>query len=160
MLMGGHINMKDIFLSVLDMGIAGGWVILAVLAFRMLLMRVPKKYVCLLWVPAGLRLVLPWRIASPVSMFNLIRPGAAEVTKYGTEVQKFIPGDIGMAQDPQISIGIPAADAVLSGSLPDATPMVSMNPMQLWEAFGTAVWCAGMAVMAGLALVQVFQAYQ
>jgi len=146
--------MKEIFLSVLDMGIAGGWVILAVLAVRMLLARVPRKFVCLLWVPAGLRLVLPWRVSSPVSLFNLIRPGASEVTKYGTEVQKFIPGDIGMAQDPQISIGIPAADAVLSGSLPDATPAVSMNPMQFWELFGTAVWCAGMAVMAVWALVQ------
>lgn len=146
--------MKEIFLSVLDMGVAGGWVILAVLVCRMLLVRVPKKYACLLWIPAGLRLVLPWRVSSPLSLFNLIRPGAAEVTKYGTEVQKFIPGDIGMAREPQISIGIPAADAVLSGSLPDATPMNSMNPMQFWEAFGTAVWCAGMAVMVVLALVQ------
>jgi len=149
--------MKEIFLTILDMGVAGGWVILAVLLVRMLLGRVPKKYACLFWIPAGLRLVVPWKIASPVSLFNLIRPGASEVTKYGTEVQKFIPGNIGMMADPQISIGIPAADAVLSGSLPDVTPMVSMNPMQLWEAFGTVVWCAGMAVMAGLALVQVFR---
>ncbi len=146
--------MKEIFLSVLDMGVAGGWVILAVLVCRMLLVRIPRRYACLLWIPAGLRLVLPWRVSSPLSLFNLIRPGAAEVTKYGTEVQKFIPGDIGMAREPQISIGIPAADAVLSGSLPDATPMNSMNPMQFWEAFGTAVWCAGMAVMVVMALVQ------
>ncbi|MBQ8400903.1 MAG: M56 family metallopeptidase, partial [Clostridia bacterium] len=146
--------MVEIFLSILNMSVAGGWVILAVLAVRLLLGRAPKKITCLVWIPAGLRLLVPWSVASPVSLFNLVRPAAAEVTEYGTRVQKFIPGDIGMAADPQISIGIPAADTVLSGSLPDPDPMTSMNPMQFWEAAGAVLWCAGMTVMLTWAVVQ------
>ena len=44
--------------------IQGGIVILAVTALRLVLKQAPKRTICLLWLLAGLRLLLPFQIES------------------------------------------------------------------------------------------------
>ena len=60
--------MDKLFLNVLTTGIHGSIVILAVLLLRLLLKRAPKKYICLLWMLAGIRLLLPVPIESAYSL--------------------------------------------------------------------------------------------
>ncbi|MFR3290270.1 MAG: hypothetical protein ACLTSG_08430 [Lachnospiraceae bacterium] len=50
------------------MSIAAGWLILAVIALRLLLRRAPKRFRLLLWAVVGLRLALPWSIESALSL--------------------------------------------------------------------------------------------
>ena len=46
----------------------GSILILAVLVIRLVLWKTPKKYICLLWLLAGIRLLLPIEIRSDLSL--------------------------------------------------------------------------------------------
>lgn len=54
--------------GLLTAGFQGSVVILAVLLLRLVLRKTPKKYICLLWLLAGLRLLLPIQIRSDLSL--------------------------------------------------------------------------------------------
>ncbi len=66
-----------------EMSIAGGAVILAVTAIRALALdRLPKRTFLVLWTVAVLRLLVPVRVPSPVSVYRLFdqaRPAAVEI---------------------------------------------------------------------------------
>ncbi len=53
----GHL--EEILASVLEMGYAATWVILAVLLLRVILQRMPKKYSYMLWAIPAVRLLIP-----------------------------------------------------------------------------------------------------
>lgn len=75
----------QIFLTILNMGMTASVVIVAVLVARGLMSRLPKKYLYMMWLIVGIRLVCPVMIASPLSVFNL--PGIAHEAAW-------IPADI------------------------------------------------------------------
>ena len=60
--------MDRIFAAVLRASIWANWLVLAVLALRLLLRRAPKGFVCLLWGLVALRLLFPIFIQSPASL--------------------------------------------------------------------------------------------
>lgn len=60
--------MDVIFLKLLNMGIAAGWLILAVLLLRLLLRKAPKWIHCLLWGIVAFRLLCPFSIESAWSL--------------------------------------------------------------------------------------------
>ena len=60
--------MTEVFYAILKASFQGSIVILAVLALRCLLKKAPKSLFCLLWLLAGLRLVLPFEIQSRLSL--------------------------------------------------------------------------------------------
>ena len=51
--------MEALFLQVLEMSLTASYVILAVLAVRLLLKKAPRKYSYLLWSVVGFRLCCP-----------------------------------------------------------------------------------------------------
>ena len=68
--------MTDIFLKSVNMGIAAGWLVLAVMILRLLLRRAPRQLMFALWGIAALRLVMPVSIQS---IFSLI-PSAETIS--------------------------------------------------------------------------------
>jgi len=60
--------MTEAFYAILKASFQGSIVILAVMMLRLLLKRAPKEMFCLLWLLAGLRLVLPFEIQSSLSL--------------------------------------------------------------------------------------------
>ena len=60
--------MKDIFFKVLELSLSGSILIGAVLLLRLILRKAPRWILCLLWLLAGLRLILPFEIPSPYSV--------------------------------------------------------------------------------------------
>lgn len=60
--------MTELFDAILKASFQGSIVILAVLALRLLLKNAPKTVFCLLWLLAGLRLVMLFEIQSPFSL--------------------------------------------------------------------------------------------
>ena len=54
--------------NLLTASIHGSVVILAVILLRLLLWKTPKKYICLLWLLAGIRLLMPIEIRSDLSL--------------------------------------------------------------------------------------------
>lgn len=66
----------QIFTQILNMGITASVVIAVVILIRAVMHRMPKKYLYMLWVIVGIRLICPVAVSSPVSLFNMIGQGA------------------------------------------------------------------------------------
>ncbi len=128
--------MEGIFLKLLNMSIAAGWLILAVVLFRFLLQRAPKFFRCILWALVGFRLMVP---VSFESMLSVI-PSVETVSP-----------DLLYSDAPRIHSGISvlnqAVNPVISQSLTPA-PGASVNPMQILIFFASLIWVAGVALMA------------
>ena len=139
--------LENVFLTVLNMSLTGSYVIAAILLVRWLLKRAPKKCSFLLWAVVGFRLICPVSFAA---VFSLFRPLDLPVQNAALTS---VPQDIGYHLQPQVAVGIPAVSQAVSGSLPAATPMVSVNPMQIWIFLGTNLWCLGIVVLLVYAII-------
>ena len=122
--------MLNIFLKLLNMSIAASWLVLAVLAVRLLFPKMPKWIRCLLWGVVALRLVMPFAVTSPISLIP-----SAEV----------IPQSITVSQTPAIYSGIPAVNNAIN-------PLFTLHevpPQQLGSVLSalSLIWLAGVAIL-------------
>ena len=140
--------MEHLFITVLNMSITGSYVILVILLFRLLLRNAPKKYAYLLWLAAAFRLVCPASFISGWSFLHLRGFDMSKAQQTGVHILSYVPQEIGMAANPEISIGLPAVNRLINDSLPAATPYYSANPMQIWLFIFACIWIIGMAVLA------------
>ena len=63
--------MSEFISTILNMSLTGSIVILVVLAARLLMRKLPKKYLYLLWAVVGFRLLCPVTLESSLSIFNI-----------------------------------------------------------------------------------------
>lgn len=153
---------ESLFLKILNMSLTASYIIAAVLIVRLLLKRAPKKYSYALWAVAGFRLVCPVSFKSVISIFSL-RPFALQVEETASSAGAaatqivHIPENIEFMAQPEIYTGLEAVNAVVNDSLPAATPMYSVNPIQIWIFFGMLLWCLGIAVLLCLSLVSLIK---
>ena len=134
--------MSGIFLKLLNLSISASWLVLTVLALRMVLRRAPKWVNVLLWGMVALRLVLPFSIESALSLI----PSAETVSP---EVVQFDPA-------PTITSGVTIIDNAVNPSLSEsfaAAPLASVNPLYVWTYLAGWVWLIGLAAMLLYALV-------
>lgn len=66
--------MKTLFVKLLSTGFSAGWLILAILLLRVLLKRVPRRLICLLWALAAIRLICPVFVESAFSLIPDTQP--------------------------------------------------------------------------------------
>ena len=133
--------MAEIFQKALNMSIAAGWLILAVIALRLLLRRAPKRFRLLLWAVVGLRLALPWSIESALSLI----PSA-----------QTLPEGIMLERAPVLDTGISSLNGAINPGFTAAfTPELgaSANPLQVVLPIAAALWMRGAAAMLLWALV-------
>lgn len=138
--------MEAFFLQLLNMSITGAYVIVAVILVRLLLARMPKRYAYWLWSVVLFRLVCPVSLASVFSLFRIKPFDMTIAQSEGTAMLRYIPENIGNMPSPEVTVGIPVMNSAIRGSLPDATPYASVNPMQVWIFLGTVLWAAGLAL--------------
>ena len=133
--------MTALFLKVVNMGIAAGWLVLAVLLLRLVLKRAPKWICVLLWGMVALRLLCPFFLESPWSLI----PSAETVS----------PG-IMLDPTPTIQTGIlvinSAVNPVISQSF-TPEPWASANPLQIVIPVLAVIWVIGAAAMVLYAVV-------
>lgn len=137
--------MTDLFLKVFNGTVAASWVVLAVMAARLLLKKAPRSMVCGLWALVALRLILGDGIQAPFSVIP------------STEL---IPPASLYEQAPTIQSGIPVLDHAVNPFYSESlrpTPGTSVNPLQVWLAVGANVWMLGMAVMAIWAVISAWR---
>ncbi len=123
------------FLLLLNGSIMAGWMILAVLAVRLLIRRASKKYLAVLWLLVGIRLVLPISFRVP---FSLIPSSET------------IPINIARAATPAISSGVSLIDSAVNPVLKahlSATPLDDTTPVAKILIVSTFVWIAGMIAL-------------
>lgn len=133
--------MEAVFLKLVNLSIAAGWLVLAVVVLRWMFRKAPRWIFCILWALVALRLVCPISVESALSLI----PSA-----------QTLPPEILHTATPQINSGISAINSavnpVLSQSMAPA-PGDSVNPTQVWTFLLSCIWIVGMAAMALYALV-------
>ncbi|GGG65424.1 M56 family metallopeptidase [Paenibacillus radicis (ex Gao et al. 2016)] len=145
--------MELLFLKMLNMSITATYVIAAVLLFRLLLRRAPKKYSYLLWAVVLFRLVCPVSFSSELSIFNMNPFDMTAAQKNSNVSLSYVPADVGYMESPKVTVGIPTVNTFVSDRLPAALPATSVNPLQVWIEIGTILWCLGVAAMLIYSLV-------
>lgn len=134
--------MSGIFLKLLNLSISASWLVLVVLALRLVLKRAPKWVNVLLWGMVALRLMLPFSIESALSLI----PSAETLSP---EVVQFDPA-------PTITSGVELIDNAVNPALSEsfaAAPLASVNPLYVWTYLAGWVWLIGLAAMLAYALV-------
>ena len=134
--------MSGIFLKLLNLSISASWLVLVVLALRLVLKRAPKWVNVLLWGMVALRLMVPFSIESALSLI----PSAETLSP---EVVRFDPA-------PTITSGVEFIDNAVNPSLSEsfaAAPLASVNPLYVWTYLAGWVWLIGLGAMLLYALV-------
>lgn len=127
--------MSEAFLKVVNMSISASWLVLAVLAFRLILKKAPKWVSVLLWGIVALRLICPFTIESALSLIP------------STET---ISPEIMMDWTPEISTGIEPLDQVVNPVISMSfapEPYASANPLQILIPVAANFWALGVLVM-------------
>lgn len=120
--------MYSLFSNVLTASFHGSIMILAVLLLRPLLGKAPRKYICFLWLLAGLRLLMPIELQSslslqpmpqasqPAAFFSEAAPAETAPKETAVQSNKQAPP----SQTTQTSPAEPAADFPVSPAVPKA----------------------------------------
>ena len=134
--------MAAVFLKLLNLSISASWLVLAVLALRLVSKRSPKWMNVLLWGIVALRLMLPFSIESALSLI----PSAETVS----------PAAVQFDPAPTITSGVSVIDNAVNPSLSEhfsAVPTASVNPLYVWTEIAGWVWLIGLGAMLLYALV-------
>lgn len=134
--------LDTLFVQILNMSFTASFVILAVIAVRLLLKKTPRVISYVLWAVVLFRLVCPFSFESAVSLL----PVNANP----------IPQEIVYQQTPQINTGIQILNDSVNAVLPAATPENSMNPMQGIVAIAAFLWICGISALVVYGVISLF----
>ncbi len=137
--------MSTIFLKILNISFTAGWLILAIIALRLLLKKAPKWILCLLWGLVALRLLIPFSIESALSLV----PSGEIVSE-----------SIVSNASPSIDTGFKAVNNAVNPIITETFAPQSeagVNPMQIIVTIATVIWIVGMAAMFIYAFVSYFK---
>lgn len=131
-------------LELINMSVVGGTVIGFVCILRLFLKRLPKKYLCVLWLIPFLRLLLPFTLQSPISILPVNARSVVEAAADGGNI-------------PVLNTGIHVVDKTVNLILLDglaANPAVSPKPAQVRLLLLGIIWSLGAALFVGTQLVR------
>lgn len=133
--------LAEVFIDLVNRSIAASWLVLAVLALRLLLRKGPRWANVLLWGLVAFRLVCPFTLESALSLLPS---------------RETVPRDIMLSPAPALDSGVPAVDRVVNpivtGTFTPA-PAASANPLQLLIPLLALVWAAGVLALCLYTLV-------
>lgn len=137
--------MNTLFLDFLNISITASYIILAVILIRLIFPKIPRKFICILWAIAGIRLVLPFSFESVFSLIPSVET---------------VPPDIVMSHSPAIHSGIPMLNSVINPVISNAFApdvAVSANPLQILTGVAWNLWLVGAAVLVVYGIVSYFR---
>ncbi len=127
--------METLFIGLLNMSVAAGWLILAVLLLRFVLWKAPKSVRCILWALVGIRLILPFSVESILSLIP--------------SVQTFSPSIL-YSENPSIHSGIAFLNSTVNPAISEMlapSAGASANPIRIVASVASIVWFFGMAAL-------------
>ena len=127
--------MTGLFLRILNMSLAAGWMVLAVAAVRLIFGKAPRALFVVMWALVGIRLVCPFSVESALSLLPSAEP---------------VPVDIAAAAVPALDTGLPLVDSAVNPVLAAGLsphPEYSADPMQIVTYAASVIWLVGVAVM-------------
>lgn len=136
-------NLQGMFTTILNMSITASYVAVGVILVRILLRKAPKIFSYALWVVVLFRLICPFSFTTAFSFLGMLNVDSQN----NAGVLEYVPNDIGFMQTPTVQSGIGSLDSTVNSSLPQATPIASVNPMQIWMDVLSIIWLAGIVVL-------------
>ena len=128
--------MDKIFLQLLNMSAAAGWLVLAVMVLRLFMKKAPRWLTCVLWGMVAVRLLCPFFLESPLSLIPSPRLLDPYEVRYGEHLA--------------VTTGIPAVNGmvnpVLSETLSPAAK-AGANPLHVWITFAGVLWFLGFTAL-------------
>ena len=134
--------MAALFLNLLNRSIAASWLILAVIALRIVLRRAPKWTRCILWALVGVRLLCPLSVESAWSLIPNSEPLPPEAVQF--------------AARPSVNSGVTVIDNAVNPALGEAfaaSPAGSVNPLYVWTYIAGIVWLVGVTALVIYAVI-------
>lgn len=159
--------MGGVFSKVLHMSIAASWLILAVIALRLLLRKAPKWIRCILWGIVAIRLICPVSFESTVSLVPNVEDIASAMVRFSGESMAAdggptivspieIGGGASMdARSDGMGGGVPVAVRP-NGTAPGGHSLAAesrANLPYLWIETGGILWMIGLGSLLGYALI-------
>lgn len=135
-----ELALQNTFLEFVNLTITAAWVILAVLVLRAVLTRVPRKYVCLLWLVVLFRLLCPVSIETVLSVVPQPVTITYEDVAYTTPKIETNSAVVNTIADFTVN---PVMEEYLA-----PTPHASVNPMQVYLMMASIIWVLGIVVIA------------
>ena len=127
--------MSELFLKIVNMSISAGWLVLAVLALRLVLKKAPKWSIVALWGIVAARLLFPFSIESALSLI----PSAETVAP-----------EIMMDWSPTIDSGVPIINNTLNPIISETfapAPISNANPLQVLIPLSAIAWLIGVFLL-------------
>ncbi|MBQ2847196.1 MAG: hypothetical protein IJE74_02960 [Clostridia bacterium] len=127
--------MGNFFIDLLNISITASYIIIAVVFLRLIFRKIPKKFICLLWGIAGLRLVFPFSIESAFSLIP------------STETFEPVSGN---TPGLRVNSGIPVIDMPVNDYLGDRYAEGITVPANLKDTIASAaavIWLVGVAAI-------------
>ena len=75
--------MEKVFLTIANMSFAASWIMLVVLILRLILKKIPRAYICMLWALVGTAVMVIYMTASLTIYIKVFRLQLKE--KYGMD---------------------------------------------------------------------------
>ncbi len=128
--------MTDLFISVLNLTLAGSAAAVIVLVLRLLLRRVPGIYSYFLWIFVFFRFLSPFSVETAISLFPVSRQAVEPSPAY-----ELIPS---------VHTGISAVDETANAALVSAAganPAGSVSPVQVMFAAAALIWAAVVGIL-------------
>lgn len=138
--------MDALFLKLVNMGITASWLVLVILAVRLIFRKIPKWVLCLLWGMVALRLVCPFSFESSVSLIPNAEPVPQSIVYYAPIDEQV--GDVNIEKDPitgeeTARPGIDPIPEINTGT--EQKPAAA--PVQNWMQYLGVIWLTGVAGM-------------
>lgn len=133
--------MEAVFLRQLNMSITAGWLVLAVIALRLILRKAPTALRCVMWALVGMRLVCPISVESFLSLIPSTEPIREELM---------------YAPAPTIDSGIEFVNRTVNPIISEALSSegaTGVNPVMAITSAASCIWIVGMAAMIVYTLV-------
>lgn len=108
----------QLFIHVFQMSIAASYLILAVVVARLLLRKVPKGYMGVLWLFVAVKLLCPFTVES---VFSLLPS------------ESIVEQEILYSSEPEINTSIPKANETVNQNLAQNFSTESQNSINKWQ---------------------------
>ncbi len=128
-------DLTPLLRNLINMSMIAGYIVLAILILRLCLKKAPKALICLLWGIVGLRLLLPFRVESILSLIPSKEP---------------LPEDFLTGQVPQLNTGIPVLNDTFTPIIQESLPPAVADfrtPMEEVFSFLALAWLVGLCAM-------------
>lgn len=139
--------MENVFLDLFNMSINAGWLVLAILLFRLIFKKAPKSLRVVMWGLVGLRLICPFSFESVLSLIPSAEAVPPEMVYSNSSADVSGAEIFNAIGNNQVSfdLGIQDGNVVFNEyTAPDGD---FINPLLIITYIASIVWVVGMAVM-------------